>query len=182
MTRAASRAQGLFQALRPFGLCGAATPHATRTLARLAERRPSQHGTGATGAAMAADGTVYRLRTMIGRILCRLGFHAFRETHCNAWMIATRRVCDRCGVVHIHGYPIGSGWRNEVGDPYPGRASECWCMTCRPITVDDMRFVVCPVCGNKRCPKANDHRHDCTGINEPGQKGSAWEGVSNGRG
>lgn len=59
---------------------------------------------------------------------------------------------------------------------------DCWCLTCRPITVEDMRFVVCPDCGNKRCPKANDHRHDCTGSNEPGQKGSAWEGVGNGRG
>ena len=57
----------------------------------------------------------------------------------------------------------------------------CWCQTCRPITLEDMRMVLCPECGNKRCPKANDHRHGCTGSNEPGQKGSAWEGVSNGR-
>jgi hypothetical protein len=31
------------------------------------------------------------------------------------------------------------------------------------------RMVVCPVCGNKRCPKANDHRAACTNSNEPGQ-------------
>jgi hypothetical protein len=29
--------------------------------------------------------------------------------------------------------------------------------------------------GNKRCPKATDHELDCTGSNEPGQKGSAYE-------
>ncbi|HCJ3098410.1 TPA: DUF551 domain-containing protein [Klebsiella pneumoniae] len=37
-----------------------------------------------------------------------------------------------------------------------------------------MRFVVCPDCGNKRCPRANDHRNACTGSNEPGQEGSAY--------
>ncbi len=47
-------------------------------------------------------------------------------------------------------------------------APDCWCRTCRPITLTDMRFVVCPECGNKRCPHANDHRHACTGSNEPG--------------
>ena len=51
---------------------------------------------------------------------------------------------------------------------------DCWCHTCRPVTMGDMRFVVCPECGNKRCPHANDHRHACTGSNEPGQEGSAY--------
>jgi hypothetical protein len=54
---------------------------------------------------------------------------------------------------------------------------ECWCTTCRPITMADMRFVVCPDCDNKRCPKANDHRNACTNSNEVGQKGSSWEHV-----
>ena len=52
--------------------------------------------------------------------------------------------------------------------------SECSCRTCRPVTMTDMRFVVCPECGNKRCPHANDHRNACTGSNEPGQEGSAY--------
>lgn len=50
----------------------------------------------------------------------------------------------------------------------------CWCRTCRPVDLNDMRFVVCPDCGNKRCPRANDHRNACTGSNEPGQEGSAY--------
>lgn len=50
----------------------------------------------------------------------------------------------------------------------------CWCRTCRPVAINDMRFVVCPHCGNKRCPQANDHRNACTGSNEPGQEGSAY--------
>ncbi|WP_340578258.1 DUF551 domain-containing protein [Klebsiella pneumoniae] len=52
--------------------------------------------------------------------------------------------------------------------------SGCWCRTCRPVVLNDMRFVVCPDCGNKRCPRANDHRNSCTGSNEPGQEGSAY--------
>ncbi|HGG8857794.1 TPA: hypothetical protein ACJJWP_003474 [Enterobacter roggenkampii] len=51
---------------------------------------------------------------------------------------------------------------------------DCSCHTCRPVTFADSRFVVCPVCGNKRCPHANDHRNACTGSNEPGQEGSAY--------
>ncbi|WP_017383037.1 hypothetical protein [Enterobacter hormaechei] len=53
-------------------------------------------------------------------------------------------------------------------------STKCWCHTCRPVTFADSRFVVCPVCGNKRCPHANDHRNACTGSNEPGQEGSAY--------
>lgn len=53
-------------------------------------------------------------------------------------------------------------------------APDCWCRTCRPVTMNDMRFVVCPECGNKRCPRANDHRNACTGSNEPDQEGSAY--------
>lgn len=41
-----------------------------------------------------------------------------------------------------------------------------------PATV--MRMIICPECGNKRCPKASDHRLKCTGSNEPGQEGSVY--------
>ena len=36
------------------------------------------------------------------------------------------------------------------------------------------RMILCPECGNKRCPKASDHRLDCTGSNESGQEGSVY--------
>lgn len=35
-------------------------------------------------------------------------------------------------------------------------------------------MTVCPDCGNKRCPKATDHRLACTDSNEPGQPGSRY--------
>ena len=35
-------------------------------------------------------------------------------------------------------------------------------------------MILCPDCGNKRCPKASDSLNDCTGSNEPGQQGSIY--------
>ncbi|WP_368981367.1 hypothetical protein [Klebsiella pneumoniae] len=58
--------------------------------------------------------------------------------------------------------------------PVSEQKPDCWCLTCRPVTLNDMRFVVCPDCGNKRCPRANDHRNACARSNEPGQEGSAY--------
>ena len=37
-------------------------------------------------------------------------------------------------------------------------------------------FVVCQKCGNKRCPKASDHRMKCTGSNELNQVGELEDG------
>jgi hypothetical protein len=33
---------------------------------------------------------------------------------------------------------------------------------------------LCEICGNKRCPHANDPANACTGSNEKGQPGSAY--------
>lgn len=35
-------------------------------------------------------------------------------------------------------------------------------------------MILCPKCGNKRCPHANDHRNSCTNSNDLGQPGSAY--------
>lgn len=35
-------------------------------------------------------------------------------------------------------------------------------------------MILCPKCGNKRCPKATDCSLDCTNSNEPGQPGSIY--------
>ena len=50
---------------------------------------------------------------------------------------------------------------------------DCWaCMRSRK----EMRthMILCPECGNKRCPKASDHKLACTGSNESGQPGSVY--------
>jgi hypothetical protein len=47
----------------------------------------------------------------------------------------------------------------------------CWkCMEGKNVS----RYILCPDCGNKRCPKASDHDLQCTQSNEPGQKGSVY--------
>jgi len=50
----------------------------------------------------------------------------------------------------------------------------CWCAACRPVLFSDMRMALCPECGNKRCPRATDHRNACSGSNEVGQPRSAY--------
>jgi hypothetical protein len=61
----------------------------------------------------------------------------------------------------------------------------CGCYNCMskikdahgfPLTMST--FIVCPDCGNKRCPKSTDHDLACTDSNEPGQKGSRY-GLTN---
>lgn len=70
-------------------------------------------------------------------------------------------------------------WLSQNAAPQPPESEKqaCWCETCRPQTLADMRFIVCPDCGNKRCPKAKSHENACTNSNAPGQKGSSWEHV-----
>lgn len=51
------------------------------------------------------------------------------------------------------------------------RGLTCGCWSCQP---NQLGMVLCPTCGNKRCPKANNHRNTCTNSNEPGQAGSSY--------
>ena len=60
--------------------------------------------------------------------------------------------------------------------------SQCWCYNCLHEIKDDRgwpltmsTFIVCPDCGNKRCPKSTDHNLACTNSNDPGQPGSRYE-------
>lgn len=69
-----------------------------------------------------------------------------------------------------------------------GVDAECVCHHCisenkiaRPDWPKDTKMllssaimILCPTCGNKRCPKASDHRNECSGSNAPGQKGSVY--------
>lgn len=56
---------------------------------------------------------------------------------------------------------------------------ECWCESCDTAANAGFRsrMNLCPICGNKRCPRATHHDQECTGSNAPGQKGSSWERV-----
>ena len=56
----------------------------------------------------------------------------------------------------------------------------CWCFNCLKDMKEDgwpiplTRMILCPTCGNKRCPRATDHTQACTNSNEPGQPGSRY--------
>ena len=43
-----------------------------------------------------------------------------------------------------------------------------------PVALSSVKMILCPKCGNKRCPKASNHRLECTGSNKPGQEGSVY--------
>ena len=69
-----------------------------------------------------------------------------------------------------------------LDDPEPAYLDGCGCRRCDTarkkaanIPIRTARFIVCETCGHKRCPHATDHRHACTGSNEPGQPGSDYE-------
>lgn len=74
----------------------------------------------------------------------------------------------------IFGKKKKPSWEFEVG---------CKCHKCQGQLVDpDLMlplnfniFIVCSMCGNKRCPHATDHTLECTNSNEPGQPGSRYE-------
>lgn len=56
--------------------------------------------------------------------------------------------------------------------------TDCHCHRCNDARREQYPYMVlCPTCGNKRCPRASDHRLDCTGSNAPGQAGSIYDGV-----
>jgi hypothetical protein len=65
----------------------------------------------------------------------------------------------------------------EVLDRVKEMKEECKCSRRKCIETNDGAifglavFVVCQKCGNKRCPKASDHRMKCTGSNELNQVG-----------
>ena len=54
-------------------------------------------------------------------------------------------------------------------------ANPCGCYTCDRSPAPRSRMYVCATCGNKRCPRATDHRNECHGSNAPGQEGSVYE-------
>ncbi len=56
----------------------------------------------------------------------------------------------------------------------------CWCHKCNKdrkvhgIPYSMTRMILCPKCGNKRCPHASDCDLECTDSNDPGQPGSVY--------
>jgi hypothetical protein len=65
--------------------------------------------------------------------------------------------------------------------PEESTIKDCYCYNCNigRLTESGIPYVltlmiVCPECGNKRCPHSTDHMLACTNSNEPGQPGSRY--------
>lgn len=106
---------------------------------------------------------------------------AFHAPHC-----LYRKLADALDIPNPN-LPVLPGRRLPVPeDEHLAPAPLCSCRRCLnerkegeyfdrvfvPLTA--MQMILCPTCGNKRCPHANDHRLACTRSNEPGQPGSAY--------
>lgn len=60
--------------------------------------------------------------------------------------------------------------------------TKCQCGTCFPYESSNplsIRMILCQECGNKRCPKAQNHRFRCKNSNEPNQIGEIEMTASN---
>lgn len=86
---------------------------------------------------------------------------------------------------------VGEGLINWLNEHYviqekEDEGCECWtCVNERADKITDFtqrlryvsRMIVCPECGNKRCPRATQHDLECHGSNEAGQTGSRYGGL-----
>lgn len=63
------------------------------------------------------------------------------------------------------------------------QGDECGCYRCLEERDKDLPFferevnrgmILCPICGNKRCPHGTDHKLACTNSNSSGQPGSRY--------
>jgi hypothetical protein len=64
--------------------------------------------------------------------------------------------------------------KEALAQPVPESSACCHACFKASGAILMTRMILCPTCGNKRCPRASDHRLECTDINEPGQTGSVY--------
>jgi len=76
---------------------------------------------------------------------------------------------------------FASNWDNIFGKKKQDKY-QCYCYNCNKDRMDESgripyvmtRMILCPECGNKRCPHSTDHNLACTNSNDPGQPGSRY--------
>lgn len=84
--------------------------------------------------------------------------------------------------------PIASLFAGAPGaaDAFGLSGLTCGCWTCvaehkatQPFPQSlSFPFIVCDLCGNKRCPRATHHDNDCTESNDTDQPGSRYGGMA----
>ncbi len=79
---------------------------------------------------------------------------------------------DICG--HDSRYPDMDNQPKPSCPEIPDNSNAPCCYDCATAVQRTTMMILCPECGNKRCPRATNHKHLCTGSNEPGQMGSRY--------
>lgn len=128
---------------------------------------------------------------------------ALRSSSRDAGLEEAARVCESFGRAHTYasenadhyrGFDAGTeacakriralkrGDGGSAGEKPKEFVAGCQCYCCIeasgvkvngwPLTMT--RMVVCPKCGNKRCPHGTYHGNACTDSNDPGQPGSRY--------
>jgi hypothetical protein len=85
-------------------------------------------------------------------------------------------VCPECGASAIVNHQPDCSQPDHVDTRLARMVLEsCGCHACLAKLGEESQFMVlCRECGCKRCPKATNHRHDCTRSNDSGQVGSSY--------
>ena len=95
--------------------------------------------------------------------LCSNPFHCCRDCVWEEGVVVQK--CGRTDDEHLRHDPLDA-------DEHCDNCEHCFTES-NPIGIMSRMFL-CPLCGNKRCPKATFHGNVCTGSNEPGQPGSSY--------
>lgn len=109
-------------------------------------------------------------------------FEASWMPYSHAWRFIEESIARFRAVLNAKGVPLEK--RSDGKSPPESIANDvlraCWCLRCIDAPKHGLdnpaarRMILCPACGNKRCPRATDHRFACTGSNETGQFGSDY--------
>ena len=80
-----------------------------------------------------------------------------------------RNNVDRTSPLDVSNFDDAENYYSQIYKNDAHEPDKCTCLKCSPQTIPNMRFIVCLICGNKRCPHALDHNNECTNSNEVGQ-------------
>lgn len=93
------------------------------------------------------------------------------------------KACDlykNIGCTHVDGFLCDYPDCSMLKEYKMNEKYTCWCHKCNKdrkvhgIPYSMTRMILCPKCGNKRCPHASDCDLECTDSNDPGQPGSVY--------
>ena len=127
--------------------------------------------------ALARFGAKEQVQRVVDLLLSPEGTNALREVRTRQHATAPRYIKADPAPVYDEVFEEGVKALNLDGGP---PVTEPDCLKCAedirlngvPLTMG--RMFLCPVCGNKRCPKATDHELACTDSNASGQAGSFY--------